>query len=643
MVESWWHERPKANIGIATGSPSGLVVIDVDPRNGGDATLVRLEAALGKLPATATVETGGGGLHLYFRAPSPPVATTHGKLGPGLDVQAEGAYVVAPPSLHVSGQLYRWREGLDILVHPPATLPEPWLERLRSPKPRTQAETTQGAPTANAIPEGQRNTVLTSIAGKLRHMGLSHAALLSALRAENELRCKPALDGSEVERIVASVMGYPAGLAAGEDRAEQVMRLVLDQRFAGGKYLLYATDGQFWAYDGRKWSVLLAKSLERTVLEVIRGLPNRSGQGTAGLLKQVMTLLAASQAIDDDRLHFLSEPPPVINCANGELWIGEDGTVELQPHRASSYLRHCLEVSYDPGARCPVYDEALAEIFGGAPDRDAMVRHWHELSGYIIQPRRPRGLVLILQGRGANAKTSLMQTTVHLLGSELVSAISIQTLDQRFAVGGLLGKRLLLDDDLKKGVRLSDDWLKKLSEAKELTGEHKFGRPFNFKALVVPVLLCNDPPSLPDLSHGMVRRLMVIPFERTFAEAEQDHTLFPKIWANEMSGVLNRALAGLRRVVKRGWRFERPESVRRATEAWLAGANPLPAFLEERCERKGSCLMRELYEAYTAWARESGITQVQQRLSVKRNLDNLGFKVTHGNRGLKVLGLRLRS
>jgi phage/plasmid-associated DNA primase len=185
--------------------------------------------------------------------------------------------------------------------------------------------------------------------------------------------------------------------------------------------------------------------------------------------------------------------------------------------------------------------------------------------------------------------------------------------------------------------------LKKLSETKELTGEHKFRPQFNFIGLVVPVLLCNDPPSLPDLSHGMLRRLMVVPFDRTFAEAEQDRALFPTIWAGEMSGVLNRAVAGLRRVIRRGWRFERPASVRRATEAWLSGANPLPAFLKERCEQAGSCWMSELYDAYTAWARESGITQVQQRLSVKRNLQNLGFEVKHSNRGLKVSGLRLRA
>jgi putative DNA primase/helicase len=137
---------------------------------------------------------------------------------------------------------------------------------------------------------------------------------------------------------------------------------------------------------------------------------------------------------------------------------------------------------------------------------------------------------------------------------------------------------------------------------------------------------------------------MVVPFGRTFAEAEQDRTLFPRIWASEMSGILNRALAGLRRVLKRGWRFRRPASVQQSTAAWLSGANPLPAFVEERCEREGACLVRKLYAAYTAsWALENGITRVQQLLSFRRNLENLKYEVRHSNSGTKVLGLRLRA
>lgn len=114
------------NIGIRTGMESGIVVLDVDPRNGGDETF----AALGELPPTATVTTGGGGKHLYFRLTQPMASGAH-KLGQGLDIKADGGYVVAPPSIHKSGQAYRWtrdpRGGI-------ADLPAKLLERLIRPK-----------------------------------------------------------------------------------------------------------------------------------------------------------------------------------------------------------------------------------------------------------------------------------------------------------------------------------------------------------------------------------------------------------------------------------------------------------------------------------------------------------------------------
>ena len=119
-----WPED--VNIGIRTGMESGIVVLDVDPRNGGDETF----AALGDLPPTATVATGGGGKHLYFRLTQPMASGAH-KLGQGLDIKADGGYVVAPPSRHKSGQMYRWtrdpRGGI-------ADLPAKLMERLTRPK-----------------------------------------------------------------------------------------------------------------------------------------------------------------------------------------------------------------------------------------------------------------------------------------------------------------------------------------------------------------------------------------------------------------------------------------------------------------------------------------------------------------------------
>ena len=94
--------------------------------------------------------------------------------------------------------------------------------------------------------------------------------------------------------------------------------------------------------------------------------------------------------------------------------------------------------------------------------------------------------------------------------------------------------------------------LKTISDAKEVTGELKWLPSFNFVVRSVPVLLCNNIPSLADLSHGMLRRLMVIPFDRRFTDEDRDPDLFERIWAQELPGVLKRALAGYKRLLKRG-------------------------------------------------------------------------------------------
>jgi hypothetical protein len=97
-ITHWWTDMPDANIGIATGAVSGLVVLDVDGE-GGEASLAALEREHGPLPETPTVLTGKG-RHLYFSHPGVAVPSrVH--VAPGLDVRGDGGYVVAPPSSHL--------------------------------------------------------------------------------------------------------------------------------------------------------------------------------------------------------------------------------------------------------------------------------------------------------------------------------------------------------------------------------------------------------------------------------------------------------------------------------------------------------------------------------------------------------------
>jgi len=115
-VAQWWQHFPNANIGIATGSISGVFVLDIDSKSGGLESLHDLEARSGNLPRTPVVETGGGGRHYFFALPPDRVVkNSTSQVGAGIDVRGDGGYVVAAPSNHASGGQYRW------LTDPPRT------------------------------------------------------------------------------------------------------------------------------------------------------------------------------------------------------------------------------------------------------------------------------------------------------------------------------------------------------------------------------------------------------------------------------------------------------------------------------------------------------------------------------------------
>ena len=126
-IKKW---KSPANVGIATGVESGIIVIDIDPRHGGNESIGRLEKELGELPKTATAITGGGGKHLVFQHPGGNVGNNQ-DIERGIDMRGDAGYIVAAPSVHASGEEYRWEEGCSPFDIERADLPEAWLRWLQ--------------------------------------------------------------------------------------------------------------------------------------------------------------------------------------------------------------------------------------------------------------------------------------------------------------------------------------------------------------------------------------------------------------------------------------------------------------------------------------------------------------------------------
>lgn len=201
---NWEFDSPEQahyeEIGIGLVTGSGLVVLDVDASHGGLESMGQLFSEYeGKLGDTPVVRTGGGGLHFYF--------STEVKLGnkdqrgtgrAGIDVRGDGGFVVAPPSIHASGNRYAWEDS------------SPTDELFQWPFDLHKAESSPapGLPeNGKGVAPGSRNSVLMSLAGTMRRRGMSQLAIRMGLMAEQSTWDYP-LPEAEVIAIAKSAMRY---------------------------------------------------------------------------------------------------------------------------------------------------------------------------------------------------------------------------------------------------------------------------------------------------------------------------------------------------------------------------------------------------------------------------------------------------
>lgn len=236
VIRRWWANWPDANVAIRTGAASGLVVIDIDPDHGGNETLQRVLDERGPLPACRTVRTGSGGRHFYFAHPGFDVPNDTGRrLGPGIDIRGDGGYVIAPPSLHVSGGRYAVAAHGGQIVPPPG-----WLaELLKRPEPEPHPTRTRAAVSvehgdawARAAMHGElqrlhdatpgiRNSTLNRVSFRLGQ--IIGAGLLDHREIEQSLiqaGVSVGLGEREVARTVES--GLTAGMEAPRGPVERV-------------------------------------------------------------------------------------------------------------------------------------------------------------------------------------------------------------------------------------------------------------------------------------------------------------------------------------------------------------------------------------------------------------------------------------
>ena len=200
------------NIGIATGRH--FFVLDVDKKNGGLETLAEFEKKYGKLPATISCETGGGGRHLYFKKEPKFKIKCFQNPHTGLEIKGEGGYVVCPPSIHASGKSYEW-------IVPPyeemAEAPQWLLDYINTNanNKKTVQVKSQDQPPQSSInldlknhfgtEEGSRNNTLCQLIGREFGKKTPPDEILKDAYDWGE-RCTPPMEKVEIERTFKSIL-----------------------------------------------------------------------------------------------------------------------------------------------------------------------------------------------------------------------------------------------------------------------------------------------------------------------------------------------------------------------------------------------------------------------------------------------------
>jgi hypothetical protein len=201
IIQAWWTQQPDSNIAIATGAASGIFVVDVDGLDA-EATLRRLEAEYGALPATVEVITARG-RHIYFNWPQEPVRNSAGKIGPHIDVRGEGGYVLSPPSIHPTGRPYCWSvDSADCIADAPG-----WLLAKQNGIAASATPSSDWRALIEGVSEGARDCSVAKLAGHLLRHHVDPFIALGLLQSWNATHCAPPLPAADIERIVNSIAG----------------------------------------------------------------------------------------------------------------------------------------------------------------------------------------------------------------------------------------------------------------------------------------------------------------------------------------------------------------------------------------------------------------------------------------------------
>ena len=614
-IEKWYQQWPDMNIGVA-GSDQ-LVMIDIDGAIGEQSLFDLCPPA--KMPITPTVRTPNDGKHHYFNAAGQTFRNTVG-VRPGIDVRSARSYCVAPPSSLGEGREYLWEIDPDEAELAP--IPE-WLATvLVGSKCDAIAISSPGklAPGA-VIPEGERDSRLTQIAGGLRRNGASVQAIIDHLTEVNITRCHPPLDEEQVMKIAGSVGAYPVGPFNMSDvgNAERFT-------YEHGERLRYVAKWHRWiSWTGVRWELDDVDSVTQHGIQVVRNIYSEAARCADAMHRSALGKWA-SQSENAFRISsmirlaqsFLPVMPEELDRDKWLLGV-RNGVVDLQAGelgelRRSDYITKCADVTYNPEAEPKLWLTFVGRIFDW---NDKVIEFIQRAVGYSATGSNAEQVVFILHGTGSNGKSTFLEVIREILGdhAKSIRPDSLMANKQQGVsndIAALQGVRFATAVETESGNRLHESLIKSLSGGDHVSARFLYSEFFDFEPVLKAWIACNHKPRIIGQDQGIWRRIMFVPFDVSITAEERDKDLKEKL-LEEREGILNWIIEGARMWQERG--LDPPEKVRKATSDYKSEMDVLRDFIDGYLvERPGARTQSSvLYKAYGVFCENEGAKRNTQK------------------------------
>lgn len=341
----------------------------------------------------------------------------------------------------------------------------------------------------------------------------------------------------------------------------------------------------------------------------------------------------------------------------------KNGTYDLKnhlflPHDKENFITRQVSYDYDPSAKCPNFLSFLNRIFQSRRDKDLIIDYLQKALGYSLTGEISQQIIFLLHGSGSNGKSTLLETQRMVMGDygTTIDSGSLTTKKNdsvRNDIARLPNIRFVVASENAKGTIIDEELIKKLTGGDEVTARFLFQEEFTFYPQLKLWWAFNHPPGVRDLTHSLMRRLKLIPFEERIPDSERiDQVVLLELYRKELPGIFNWELEGLKRYQKEG--LKDISAISNAVKEFKEEQDRLHDWITDICyvperDDKSDALVKAdvfssatvLCKSYNKWAEANNEKPMSQR-KFSMELMERGFKRTHMNTGNVFHGITIK-